>query len=248
MCRFLAYVGPPLPLSSLLVDPSHSLVEQAYQPRCQANGNVNVDGFGVGWYDLAVRPEPALHRTRLPIWADPSFASFGPLVSSGCFIATVRGATYPSPTEESNTHPFAVERWLFTHNGVIDGFREGVAVQLRRHTSDRRQAGIFGSTESEVLFAMALTLIDDGASIEDALGQTVRTAASISGGRMNLAMTTGSAVVATRFGDTLFTRRLALGGTVIASEPYDDDDDWNEVADHSVVTVTSQDVTGRPLQ
>jgi glutamine amidotransferase len=55
MCRHLAYLGPPIPLSRLLFDPPHSLSHQSWSPAdMRGGGTVNADGFGVGWY-----PRPA---------------------------------------------------------------------------------------------------------------------------------------------------------------------------------------------
>ena len=64
MCRHLAYLGPPVTLASLLYDPPHSLLRQSWAPRMQRHGTVNADGYGVGWYQPDVRPEPA--RVRRP--------------------------------------------------------------------------------------------------------------------------------------------------------------------------------------
>ena len=50
MCRHLAYLGPPVTLRSLLTDPPSGLGTQAWAPRRQRHGTMNVDGFGVGWY------------------------------------------------------------------------------------------------------------------------------------------------------------------------------------------------------
>ena len=46
MCRLLAYLGPPIRLDRLIVEPEHSLVEQSYKPREMTSGHVNADGFG----------------------------------------------------------------------------------------------------------------------------------------------------------------------------------------------------------
>ncbi|HEU0128797.1 MAG TPA: ergothioneine biosynthesis protein EgtC, partial [Pseudonocardiaceae bacterium] len=47
MCRHLAYLGPPLDLATLLLDPPHSLLRQTYAPAdMRGGGTVNVDGFG----------------------------------------------------------------------------------------------------------------------------------------------------------------------------------------------------------
>ena len=50
----------------------------------------------------------------------------------------------------------------------------------------------------------------------------------------NLLRTVGDAVYATRWGNTLFTR-----GSVDATEPLDDEPDWREIPDHSLVVVTT---------
>ena len=51
MCRHLAYLGPPVSLAALLLDPPHGLLHQSYAP-ADMRGEVtaNADGFGAGWY------------------------------------------------------------------------------------------------------------------------------------------------------------------------------------------------------
>ncbi len=63
MCRFVAYLGPPVTLGALLIHPPHALLRQAWAPRHQRHGCINADGFGAGWYDPARRPEPARYRS-----------------------------------------------------------------------------------------------------------------------------------------------------------------------------------------
>ena len=46
--------------------------------------------------------------------------------SSPLFLAHVR-ATTGTPVQETNCHPFPHEKWLFEHNGYVDGY-----VALRR--------------------------------------------------------------------------------------------------------------------
>ena len=90
MCRLAAYLGPAQTLESLLVDPPHGLYRQSYAPEQQVSGTVNADGFGVGWYDPARRPEPAVHKSARSIWADRSFLSFAGLVNAPAMLAVVR--------------------------------------------------------------------------------------------------------------------------------------------------------------
>ena len=50
MCRHLAYLGPPASIAALLTGPPYGLGRQAWAPRRQSHGTMNVDGFGIGWY------------------------------------------------------------------------------------------------------------------------------------------------------------------------------------------------------
>ena len=247
MCRFVAYLGPPVTLEALLLAPPHSLVRQSWAPRRQRHGTVNADGFGAGWYDHARRPEPARYRSARPMWADRSFASLAGLVASGAVLAAVRSATPPAPVEESGSPPFTAGPFLFAHNGAVTGFRDGVGAALRRSLSDRRADGVEGASDAEVLFALALDRLDAGSSPGEALAAVVSAVAAQRGGRLNLALTDGHRVAATACGDTLWVREGRDGAVVVASEPSDDDPAWREVPDGSLVEADATGVAVTPL-
>lgn len=182
------------------------------------------------------------------MWADRSFASFAGIVSSPAILAAVRGATAPAPTEESGTPPFACGRWLFAHNGAVEQFRTGAGAALRRTLSIEREAAILGAADSEVLFQLTLARLDEGDDPGAALAAVVRAVRTVSGGRLNLALTDGRSLAATRAGDSLWSLvDAATGRTIVASEPFDDDDRWTEVPDESVVTATAGQATIVPL-
>ena len=250
MCRFVAYLGPPCTLEHLVVAPPHSLLRQCWEPRLQVSGVVNADGFGVGWYDKARRPEPALYRSTLPMWADRSFLSMAGVVASGSLVAAVRSATPPLPTEISATPPFADGAWLFAHNGFVAGFRHGIGARLRRSLSERREAGIGGTTDSELVFALVLDRLDQGASPGAALAgavDDVRLAGGQGDSRLNLVISDGTKVAATASGDSLFVHSGADSVTV-ASEPYDEGPGWQRVPDSTLVeAVPGQPVRTAPL-
>ncbi|HEX2274995.1 MAG TPA: ergothioneine biosynthesis protein EgtC [Acidimicrobiales bacterium] len=248
MCRFVAYLGPPVTLQALLYDPPHSLVRQSWAPRHQRQGAVNADGFGVGWYDHEVRAEPARWRTPRPAWADRSFASVAGLVRSTAVLAALRDATPPSPVEESGTPPFTSGPWLFAHNGRVEGFAGGgpTKVGLRRRVSDTRAAGIEGASDSEVLFALALDRLDEGAEPGRALADVVATASGVAPARLNLVLTDGHRLGATAWGESLFVRE-SEGTVVVASEPYDDDPRWTPVPDRSLVVADRSGAGVAPL-
>lgn len=238
MCRHLAYLGPPVTLHSLVLAPPRSLLRQSWEARHQTTPCLNADGFGVGWYDRSVRDEPARYRTARPIWADRSFASIAGLISSDAVVAAVRAAGPGLPVEDSGNAPFTSGPWLFSHNGIVERFLEGVGVALRREVSDTHLGIIEGATDSEILFAMALDRLADGGSPGDALDDVVTTVCKHTTGRLNLLLSDGVRVAATTFGNSLFVRR-SDDCLLMASEPHDDSDDgWDRIDDNCVVEAT----------
>jgi glutamine amidotransferase len=238
-------LGPPVTLHELLLAPPHSLRRQAHAPRCQIEGRINADGFGVAWYAPEVRAEPARYRRPVPMWTDRSFDSLAGVVSSGAVLASVRNASPGLAIDESNTAPYVSGAWAFAHNGYVPGFRDaaGSGETLRALLHPRRAGGIEGGTDSETLFALLLQYLDDGARPDEAVAATVAagfTAAPHS--RLNLLLTDGAGIWATAAGDTLYVRR-APATVVVASEPYDDEPGWEPVPDGSLVSATTDHCT-----
>lgn len=264
MCRWLAYSGPPIPLGDLLTRPDHSLIDQS---RC-ATQNVettNGDGHGVGWYGAG--PTPGLYRDTHPAWNDCNFVNLAEHVRSGLFLAHVRAAT-GTPVQNTNCHPFAFENWLFQHNGSLPAFS-----QLKRQLTFDVDPDLFpwieGSTDSEVLFFLALTfgLRDDPPS---ALARTMghlerlRKAAGIEQPIQFSACTTdGSRLWTVRYSShnqsrTQYHSRhvhalrdvdhvyepLPDGAVIVLSEPLDElAEHWEEVPESSSVVVEDGKVT-----
>lgn len=250
MCRLLAYLGIPVTLEDLLFEPEYSLLRQSYAPRHQTYGRFNGDGWGVGWYDLVRRDEPARYRTPMPMWTDGSFASMAGLVSSTAVVAAVRSATPGFPIDLASTQPFTSGPWLLAHNGSIDGFREGTGAKLRRMLSERSLGMIEGSADSEVLFGLALDALDLSDSPGGALRSVIASVNEVAGGRMNLALCDGRRIAATSWGNSLYFLRDDRHGShsiVIASEPYDDAPGWELIPDRSLVEAGPQGLEVRPL-
>ena len=250
MCRHLAYLGPPRTLASLLYAPTSSLEVQSWKPVHQREGAMNADGWGVGWWDPGVRPEPARYRTAAPMWTDRSFHSVAEVVAATAIAAAVRSATPPSPIVDTGNAPFASERWLFSLNGFVTGFRGGVGERLRRDVSVERAAGIEGSADTEVLFALVLDQLDRGLPPADALARVTAAVLAVADGKLNLLLADGLTIAATAQGNTLFTLQgygLADGGVLVASEPLDDDPGWARVPDASIVLASVDDLQVVPL-
>ncbi|MEM7227721.1 MAG: class II glutamine amidotransferase [Planctomycetota bacterium] len=152
MCRWLAYLGPEMFMDELLLQPSHSLIDQSLDAR-EIEWPTNGDGFGVGWY--GTRDTPGLFRDVLPIWNDTNLHALAHQIRTSLFFAHVRKAT-AGGIQRSNCHPFRYDHWLFQHNGSVPGFD-----RMRQSLYADIDADLFddlkGSTDSECMFYLALT-------------------------------------------------------------------------------------------
>jgi glutamine amidotransferase len=247
MCRLFAYLGPPVTLDTLLLTSERSFMRQAWAPQHQRHGVVNVDGFGVGWYDFDVRPEPARYRRAVPIWADRNFFAVAGLLRASTALAALRAASTGLPVEESSTPPFTSGPWLFAHNGEVAEFRSGAAAALRRQVSDERLGQVEGTSDSELLFALALDRLDAGAAPGKALVDVVCSVEKVSGGRLNMLLTDGRRLAGVAAGDTLFVRQ-GEGGVRIASEPADDADDWERLPDRTLLEADGAGLRRAPFE
>ncbi|MBW5485329.1 ergothioneine biosynthesis protein EgtC [Streptomyces bambusae] len=248
MCRHLAYVGPPIPLGRLLVDPEYGLVRQSYAPRRQRYGTVNADGFGVGWYAEG-DPVPARYRRGAPIWGDESFADLARVVRSEAFLAAVRDATLAGADGEAAAAPFTDGPWLFSHQGAVRDWPHaaaGPAAELPPEALLELSA----RSDSAFVWALVLHRLRSGDDLGSALAEAVREMATAApGSRLNLLVTDGGRIAATAWGDSLWYLADPGGGrTVVASEPYDDDQRWTEVPDRTLLTATRSRIALTPLK
>ncbi|TVS83131.1 ergothioneine biosynthesis protein EgtC [Mycobacterium helveticum] len=222
MCRHLGWLGAGVTVSSLVLDPPHGLRVQSYAPRRQKHCLMNADGWGVGFFDGAA---PRRWRSAAPLWGDVSFESVAPALRSHCVVAAVRSATVGMPIEASATAPFTDGRWLLSHNGVVD--------RAVLPPAPRAESLCDSALLAAVTFARGL----------DALGDTIaEIGAADPAARLNVLAADGSRLLATTWHETLSILRRD-DGVVLASEPYDDDGEWEDVPDHHLVEVTSERVT-----
>lgn len=166
MCRFTSYLGPSIRLSSLLIDPEHSLIRQSSHSR-ERQEPLNGDGFGVGWYAASFANEPAVFRSITPAWNNRNLHNLSHVVASNCIFAHVRAATQSSSVNEANCHPFQYRQYLFMHNGDIGDFRK-IRRLLLAGICDEAYGNIYGSTDSEHFFAV---FIDEILSAKKGLSQ-----------------------------------------------------------------------------
>ena len=168
MCRWLAYTGSPILMADLILKPKDNLIHQslhAKSPRTPTNG----DGFGMGWYDK--QPYPGLFRSIRPAWNDLNLQDLANHIESPLFMAHVR-ATSLATIQETNCHPFRYKQWMFVHNGQIAEFGK-LHQSLLAKVKPTYFENILGSTDSELMFHLALSLgLED--DVPSAIAEMVR--------------------------------------------------------------------------
>ena len=137
---------------------------------------------------------------------------------------------------------YASGRWLFSHNGVLEGWPASAA-GLAATLPAGSLLGLEARVDSALLWALVRHRLERGLGAADALADTVSAlwAAGLAG-RFNFLLTDGQEIAATAAGDTL-CYRVSGRAVVVASEPGDDEPGWTEVPDGSVVTATPQQVS-----
>jgi predicted glutamine amidotransferase len=274
MCRWNAYAGQPLVIAELLYRTKHSLIDESLHSRMGAE-TTNGDGFGVGWYLDPDRTLPARYRSVNPAWNDANLRELADHIESPLFLAHIRAAV-GSPVQQTNCHPFRHGRWLFVHNGFLDGF-QALRRDLLLAVDPSLFPGIAGSTDSELLFHLALTfgLEDDPpAAMERAVGfveSKARERGVENPVQMTVGISDGERLWAVRYSSqhqsrTLFVsedvdalrrlhpenerlQRLSEGDRVVVSEPLADlSGAWLEVSESTVLAFEDAVLSQRPFR
>jgi glutamine amidotransferase len=216
MCRVLAYLGQPLPVRHLLFDPDNSLVRQSYSPRMM-NTFLNLAGFGMqAWDPASLWPEdPFTYRvTTLPSF-DHNLRSLSSKLAPTSLIAHVRGVTHSDEAivADTNLHPFRFRgaSVVLAHNGHLRQFPT-MRYALVEHLRPELARHIEGTTDSEWIYALILSQLDDpyglpeARELADATANVLRILRKVravhgidTSSPVNLCVGTRRAVVATRF-------------------------------------------------
>ncbi|MDN0197383.1 class II glutamine amidotransferase [Streptomyces sp. S.PNR 29] len=262
MCRWLAYTGTPVLLDTILYRPEHSLIDQSLHSRLGVE-TTNGDGFGVGWYQPGL-DTPAVVRDTGPAWSNRNLREIAGHVRSPHFFAHIR-ATTGTAVQQTNCHPFRHGRWLWMHNGAIAEFQR-VRRDLALAVDPDLFSGIEGSTDSEMMFFLALTfgleqdppgavermagLVEETGhrhGVEFPLQMTVAVADgqrlwafrySSQGASRSLFFSTEVETLRALHPDLAFLREVSEETRLIVSEPLGDlPGAWNEVPDSSYCVV-----------
>jgi predicted glutamine amidotransferase len=261
MCRWMAWLGQPVLIEELLFKTQHGIVDQSLHARMGAEPT-NGDGFGIGWYGTG--EGPAVYRSVAPAWADPNLRELAAHIESPLFLTHVRAAI-GSPVQETNCHPFRRGRWLFVHNGFIADFR-ALRRDLMLAIDPELFADVHGSTDTEIVFHLALTLgLEDDpiGALQSTVGlieETARRHGVADAVQASFGVSDGSGLWAVRYATagrarSLFAsadvdtvrclhpdnprfQRLTADDRLIVSEPFSDlPGVWREIPEATAVVV-----------
>jgi predicted glutamine amidotransferase len=261
MCRWMAWLGQPVLIEELLFNTQHGIVDQSLHARMGAEPT-NGDGFGLGWYGSGAGP--AVYRSVAPAWADANLRELAAHTESPLFFTHIRAAI-GSPVQQTNCHPFRRGRWLFVHNGYIADFHL-LRRELMLGLAPELFPEVHGSTDTEVVFHLALTLgleRDPITALERTVGVIERTAErhGIAGAvQATFGVSDGESLWAVRYATdgparSLFAsedvdsirhlhpdnprfQRLSPDDRLIVSEPFSDlPGVWEEISEATAVTV-----------
>lgn len=266
MCRFTLYLGPAVRLSTLLLDPSHSLIRQSVNSH-ERTEPLNGDGFGVGWYVPEFAQEPAVFRSITPAWNNRNLHNLSRVVASPCILAHVRAATQSSGVNEANCHPFRFRNYLCMHNGDVGNFPV-VRRRMLDGVCDEAFSNVYGSTDSEHFFAIIIDellqyrevgALELAAALDHAIHRVVSIVNAHGGGEpcyLNVAVADGVNAVISRYTndsvhlpETLYyycdhlyesceKDRLDAAAVVVSSERLTESQTWQPVPPNHLIVLS----------
>ncbi|GLI58924.1 hypothetical protein VaNZ11_000709 [Volvox africanus] len=226
MCRLMAYVGQPQLLADIVLWPDRSIIKQSYDARERkidptlpfhlGHGNLNGDGFGIGWFSTEERregdPSPCVFTSITPAWNNENLSRLACKIVSPLVFAHVRAAYPGMPVSEQNCHPFQFSRYMWMHNGVVAGFAQIRRALLETLSDCAYNAVASFHSDSAVSFALFLNHLPDMRvqlapdvmirAMQDAIAtiSAVQRRHGITGtSLLNYVVSDGSTLIATRF-------------------------------------------------
>ena len=162
MCRVLAYIGPEIPIESLLLEPENSLINQTLDP--ELHPLLQLAGWGFGaWSEHLLKPEePLLYRRPMAAFYDDNARGIIPSLQASTLLAHVRAASYNSTTvlADENCHPFSYKEtpWILAQNGALPNWIL-LQRQLLPYCQDKYLKQMRGNTDTEFLYVLLLSLL-----------------------------------------------------------------------------------------
>lgn len=163
MCRVLAYIGPEIPLESLLLAPDNSLINQTLDP--EGHPLMQLAGWGFGaWSEHLLKPEaPLLYRRPMAAFYDDNAEGLIPSLQASTMLAHVRAAAYDAGAvlTDENCHPFSYPNtpWIVAQNGDLPSWTI-LQRELLQHCKDEYLQHLSGNTDTEFLYVLLLSLLE----------------------------------------------------------------------------------------
>ncbi|WP_040492930.1 class II glutamine amidotransferase [Ilumatobacter nonamiensis] len=163
MCRVLAYIGPELPIDSLLLEPENSLVNQTLDP--ELHPLLQLAGWGFAcWSDHLLKPnQPFRYRRPMAAFYDDNAEGIIPSLQANTLLAHVRAAAYNAATvlADENCHPFSYTKtpWVMAQNGALPNWTT-LQRELLPHCKDEYLQQMRGTTDTEFLYVLLLSLLE----------------------------------------------------------------------------------------
>jgi glutamine amidotransferase len=117
----------------------------------------HLDGFGFAWLSPSLRWKK-YKKTCVYLEDSQLSKKLDEIVESSVIIGHLRNKLF-GDKEIDNTHPFSHENQIFVHNGFLRNFGEHKA-EIKRKISAKYKHCIRGSTDTEYLFYLFLTIKD----------------------------------------------------------------------------------------
>ena len=257
MCRLYGFRGSaPTKVDCSLVRAQNALLAQSRKDR---RGVSNADGWGIGFYENG---RPAVEKCDTAAFRDLRFSEIAERVSARTVLAHVRKATV-GRTSSANTHPFSYGVWTLAHNGTLTAF-DKVAPSLESEIGPELLGARGGTTDTELIFVWLLGRMAQKGIAADApcrdrerllavFGEAVRSLAAMSDrtgvekpAKLNLLLTDGRNLVASRWGNTLYrVTREGVRDCEICGRPHVEPR-WTD--GYRAAAVASEPITGEPWE
>ncbi len=252
MCRWFIYFGNKINLESILYDHKNSILKQSFKkkftPFLEENNKrdheVNVDGFGIGWY-INKKQYPTFYKCTKTPWSDFNFKRLSKILHSNLIFAHIRAIKPFSEglIHEFNCHPFCYKKILFMHNGDFKNFNK-YKKKIIEKIDNKLLLLIKGTTDSEYIFYLILTIAKEiftYENIKKSILETINIINEISKNTisLNIAITNGDYIIFTRYINndenpcSLYFKDFKTY-ILISSEPIDYDDDWSCIPRNSI--------------
>lgn len=163
MCRVLAYIGPEIPVESLLLAPDNSLINQTLDP--ELHPLLQLAGWGFGaWSEHLLKPEkPFVYRRPMAAFYDDNAEGIIPSLQASTLLAHVRAAGYDAGVvlADENCHPFSYREtpWIIAQNGDLPHWQI-LQRELLAHCKDVYLEQMRGTTDTEFLYVLLLSLLE----------------------------------------------------------------------------------------